>query len=1004
MGRKTKILGIITIVALLLGGVVVPVAAQPAVTVSIDAPTEAAAGSDFTANVNITEVTDFDACNYNVSFDASVLRLDSVSSGLIDSTTIPVDVANEISSGTWTIVQNVPGLTGASGSGYLAVLHFTVIGAEGTSSTISLSNGILGDTLGEEITATWTGDSVSVPDATAPTVSSVSPVADATGVAIGTTVSVTFSEAMASATITTSSFTLDSVAGSVSYDIGTYTATFTPGADLAYSTTYTATLSTAITDAPGNPLASAYSWSFTTVSTPPEGVIVSIDAPTEAATGSDFTANVNITEVTDFDACNYDVSFDASVLELISVSSGLIDSTTIPVDIANEISSGTWTIVQNVPGLTGASGSGYLAVLHFTVIGAEGTSSTISLSNGILGDTLGEEITATWVGDSVSITDTIPPTVSSVSPLDGATGVAVGTTVSVTFGEAMAASTITTGSFTLDSVSGSVSYNSGTYTATFTPGADLAYSTTYTATLSTAITDAAGNPLSSAYSWSFTTVSVPPEEVTVSIDAPPEAATGSDFTANVNITEVVGFDACNYDVSFDASVLELTSVTSGLIGSTTIPVDIANEISSGTWSIVQNVPGLTGVSGSGYLAVLHFTVIGAEGTSSTISLSNGILGNTLGEEITATWTGDSVSVLAVDTTPPTVSSVSPLDGATSVAIGTTVSVTFGEAMDVSTITTGSFTLDSVSGSVSYDIGTYTAIFTPGANLAYSTTYTATLSTAITDISGNPLASAYSWSFTTRSRPAGGGGGGIGGRDRTPPRISDVSVSNITRTGADINWKTHEKSDSQVEYWASPSKKTTLDEERALIHLVSLTDLTPGTTQYFRVMSADRAGNQAVSGEHVFNTLGAPPAANFTSSKLSISPSEVNIGETVTISVLITNTGDAAGSYKVTLKINGVEEATRDITLNAGASKEVTFTTTAKDVAGSYTVDADGLSGAFTVKEKPAPPPTPTPTPTPTPIPIPSPEPVVNWPLIWGIIGGVVVVGVIIFLVVRKRRV
>ncbi len=102
--------------------------------------------------------------------------------------------------------------------------------------------------------------------------------------------------------------------------------------------------------------------------------------------------------------------------------------------------------------------------------------------------------------------DTTPPTVSSVSPLDGATGVAVGTTVSVTFSEAMDAATITTSSFTLGSVAGSVSYDSGTYTATFTPSAALAENTTYTATLSTAITDAAGNPLASAYSWSFITV------------------------------------------------------------------------------------------------------------------------------------------------------------------------------------------------------------------------------------------------------------------------------------------------------------------------------------------------------------------------------------------------------------------------------------------------------------------------------------------------------------------
>jgi hypothetical protein len=108
-----------------------------------------------------------------------------------------------------------------------------------------------------------TGDA----DTTPPTVVSKSPVADATGIAVNTTVSVTFSEAMDSSTITTSSFTLDSVSGSVSYDSGTYTATFTPSANLADTTTYTATLSTAITDAAGNPLASAYSWSFTTVPT-----------------------------------------------------------------------------------------------------------------------------------------------------------------------------------------------------------------------------------------------------------------------------------------------------------------------------------------------------------------------------------------------------------------------------------------------------------------------------------------------------------------------------------------------------------------------------------------------------------------------------------------------------------------------------------------------------------------------------------------------------------------
>jgi len=202
--------------------------------------------------------------------------------------------------------------------------------------------------------------------------------------------------------------------------------------------------------------------------------------------------------------------------------------------------------------------------------------------------------------------DNTPPSVTSTSPVAGATGVAVGTVITATFSEAMDADTITTSSFTLDSVSGSVSYDSGTYTATFTPSANLAYSTTYTATLSTAITDVAGNPLAE-YSWSFTTA--------------PYGA-------------------------------------------------------------------------------------------------------------------------------PSVSSVSPLDGATDVATYTTVTATFDMAMDESTITTSSFTLDGVSGSVSYDSGTYTATFTPDAKLDSNTTYTATLSTAITSAEGTALASAYSWSFTT----------------------------------------------------------------------------------------------------------------------------------------------------------------------------------------------------------------------------------------------------------------
>jgi hypothetical protein len=167
--------------------------------------------------------------------------------------------------------------------------------------------------------ADYATDSFTV-DATAPTVASTSPTSGATGVAVTTTVTATFSEAMAAATITTSSFTLKAgttpVSGSVSYNSGTHVATFTPSANLAEGTTYTATLSTAITDAVSNPLASDYSWSFTTTGsavtpgdangdgsvnaldiTKVERIIAGLDAQTPGADANQ-DGNVNALDIT----------------------------------------------------------------------------------------------------------------------------------------------------------------------------------------------------------------------------------------------------------------------------------------------------------------------------------------------------------------------------------------------------------------------------------------------------------------------------------------------------------------------------------------------------------------------------------------------------------------------------------------------------------------------------------------------------------------------------------
>src|ERR1035441_2715506 len=80
------------------------------------------------------------------------------------------------------------------------------------------------------------------------------------------------------------------------------------------------------------------------------------------------------------------------------------------------------------------------------------------------------------------------PSVVSVTPAQGAVGVAINTTVTATFSIAMNAATITPSTFTLAgpggaTVAGAVTYNG--LTATFTPAAALAFGTTYTATITT---------------------------------------------------------------------------------------------------------------------------------------------------------------------------------------------------------------------------------------------------------------------------------------------------------------------------------------------------------------------------------------------------------------------------------------------------------------------------------------------------------------------------------------
>lgn len=112
-----------------------------------------------------------------------------------------------------------------------------------------------------------------------------------------------------------------------------------------------------------------------------------------------------------------------------------------------------------------------------------------------------------------------------------------------------------------------------------------------------------------------------------------------------------------------------------------------------------------------------------------------------------------------DTTPPTVSTVTPVSNATDTLVTANVTAAFSEAMTASTINSSSVTLKdaqgtAVTGTVAYDATQNKVTFTPATDLEQNTVYTATITTAAKDQAGNALASNYTWSFTTKATTSG----------------------------------------------------------------------------------------------------------------------------------------------------------------------------------------------------------------------------------------------------------
>jgi len=326
-------------------------------------------------------------------------------------------------------------------------------------------------------------------------------------------------------------------------------------------------------------------------------------------------------------------------------------------------------------------------------------------------------------------------------------------------------------------------------------------------------------------------------------------------TFNVNVALDTAGNATDgaavRNISYDTSLLEVQDASSSQSG---VQIQAGslysntqqNSVSGGQIVLSQTSSGGATYTGSGTFATISFLVLAAGTANVTIDYTPGsttdsnVSGGDEGDVLSGVTNASFTLAQPVDTTAPTISSVSSSSVTTS---GATITWTTNES-STSQVEYG--TSASYGSSTTTDTTQVTSHSVSLSGLSASTTYHYRVKSQ--DAAGN-LATSGDYTFTT-STPA----------DTTAPVISGVTVGAKDQSAAVIVWTTDEASTSQVEYGTSASygSSTTTDTSMVTSHQVSIGGLSASTTYHYRVKSQDAAGNLATTGDNTFTTDAPPP--------------------------------------------------------------------------------------------------------------------------------------------------
>ena len=589
--------------------------------------------------------------------------------------------------------------------------------ALGSSQTVQVAISGVEDLVGNGVVPQTTSFTTAAgPDLVAPAVVEVSPFSGATDVPVNAVIQVELSEALDPATVTPSALTLqDNVTGQIVVGtvalVGGRVMTFVPASALAVGrghTLYLATGSGAVRDLAGNAYPTFNAYGFTTTTAPDTiAPVVTGVSPAANQTG----VPINTLVMVRFNEPIAAWSADQIVLRI----GGQAVAASVTVSDGNRLV----TLRPAVPLL--------------------GTTAYTVTVNGVV-DLSGNVVTPQTTSFTTAAgADLRVPAVSSTVPTTSATNVGTNAVVEVRFNERINPFTVTattlrvTNSNTSTAVRGTLAVTSDHLSATFTPLTPLQAFTSYMIQIS-GITDLAG------WSVQFTTVAFTtgvggdatgPGVVEVS-----PAAGLSNVPVNARVVVRVSEPVTAASVS--GAPLTVTAGGGGAVAGTAV---LSSDRQTVTWTP------------AGSLAVSTTYAVSVSGWQD----DSGNAMTPFGSSFTTR------AVATADTTGPTVSTVSPTNGATGVGVTTPVVVTFSEAVDPTSVATGlTVTVQSPSAQVagSATVNGAVATFTPATPWPGSTLLQVTI-TGVRDLAGNSNGFVTS-TFTTAAVA-----------DTTPPTVLSV---------------------------------------------------------------------------------------------------------------------------------------------------------------------------------------------------------------------------------------